>query len=236
MTYSITIDNFNGPLDLLLHLIKQSEIEIYDIKVEEITKQYLSYINKMEELNLNIASEYLSMAAELIEIKSSMLLPKPEIEEDDYEEDPREKLIKKLIDYQNYKELTSDFKELEKERLQYYTKKPEIPDNVVSNEISKDIDLTNLMEAFEKFLKRSQLHEPLHTKITNKEYSITERSTQIRNLLKEKKEINFEDLFEKFNKPYVIVTFLSILSLAKNNELIIKQDNNFNNIILSGVR
>jgi len=93
MDYCFTIDEFSGPLDLLLHLIKQSNIDIYDIKIEEITKQYLDYIHKMEEMNLNIASSYLVMAAELIEMKASMLLPKPEISEDELEEDPKEKLI-----------------------------------------------------------------------------------------------------------------------------------------------
>ena len=93
MDYCFTIDKFSGPLDLLLHLIKQSNIDIYDIKIEEIANQYLDYIKKMEELNLNIASSYLVMAAELIEMKASMLLPKPEVDEDDYEDDPKERLI-----------------------------------------------------------------------------------------------------------------------------------------------
>ncbi len=234
MSYQFTIDNFEGPLDLLLHLIKQSDLDIYDIKIADITNQYLDYIKKQEELNLNIASEYLVMAAELIEMKSKMLLPKSEL--DEIEEDPREKLIQKLINYQNYKSLTSDFKNLENIRKEYYTKKPsELTDFETVGKLPDDIELDDLINAFNNFLKRSKIKEPLTTKITNKEYSITERSFQIKNLLKEKKEVKFEELFDIVNKPYVIVTFLSILNLARQKSLIIKQDNNFENIILSGV-
>ena len=140
MDYCFTIDKFSGPLDLLLHLIKQSNIDIYDIKIEEITNQYLDYIKKMEELNLNIASSYLVMAAELIEMKASMLLPKPEIAEDEYEEDPKERLIKRLIEYQNYKEITTKFHELELDRQQYYTKQSsDISEYEVNPNLSDDI-------------------------------------------------------------------------------------------------
>ncbi len=234
MTYQITIDNFEGPLDLLLHLIKQSEMDIYDIKIADITNQYLAYIKLQEELNLNVASSYLVMAAELIEMKSRMLLPKSEIEEE--EEDPREKLIKKLIDYQNYKSLTGEFKNLEQIRKEYFTKKPsEISEFKPEGKLPDDIGLDDLMNAFNKFLEKSKLKEPLSTKITNKEYSVTERSNQIRDLIKIKKEVRFEDLFDIFNKQYIIVTFLSILNLSKNKILIIKQENNFENIVLCGV-
>ena len=140
MDYCFTIDKFSGPLDLLLHLIKQSNIDIYDIKIEEITNQYLDYIKKMEELNLNIASSYLVMAAELIEMKASMLLPKPEIAEDEYEEDPKERLIKRLIEYQNYKEITTKFHELELDRQQYYTKQSsDISEYELNPNLSDDI-------------------------------------------------------------------------------------------------
>ena len=107
MNYTIEINNFEGPLDLLLHLIKKAELDICEISIVEITKQYLDYINLMESMNLNIASEYLTMAAELIEIKSSILLPKKKIDnEDDYEEDPKENLINRLIEYEKYKEIS----------------------------------------------------------------------------------------------------------------------------------
>ena len=110
MKYEININEFQGPLDLLLHLIKQSNINIEEISIDEITKQYLNYIQRMEELNLDIASEYLVMAAELIEIKSSSLLPKKDIVEDEFEEDPKEKLINRLLKYEQYKKMTDTFK------------------------------------------------------------------------------------------------------------------------------
>ena len=124
--YIVTIDNFDGPLDLLLHLIKEEDIDIYDIKIEDITKQYLNYIKRMKELNLEIASEYLVMASELIEMKSKMLLPKKkEQDEDNYEEDPREILIERLLAYKKYKEVTNNFKDLELSRKLILTKEPE---------------------------------------------------------------------------------------------------------------
>ena len=235
MDYKIMINEFEGPMDLLLHLVKISDIDICDISIEEITKQYLDYISAMEELNLDIASEYLIMAAELIEIKSAMLLPKPTIEEDEYEEDPKEKLIQRLLEYKKYKEVTGEFKKLEDERKQIYTK--EISDLSEFRDADSlnmgDVDLNSLMDAFNKFLARKQLEQPLNTKIAKKEYSVHERSNEIRNVLKNKKQVKFEELFDKFTKDYIVVTFLSILALAKRQELIIKQDNNFDSIVLS---
>ena len=236
MDYCFTIDKFSGPLDLLLHLIKQSNIDIYDIKIEEITNQYLDYIKKMEELNLNIASSYLVMAAELIEMKASMLLPKPEISEDDYEEDPKEKLIQRLIEYQNYKDVISKFHKLELERQQYYTKQAsDISEYDIETKLNDDIELDDLLKAFEKFLQKKEDMKPLNTKITTKEYSITKRSKEIKEIIKKKKQVNFNDLFNIRTKSYVVVTFLSILVLAKNKEIKIIQENNFENILLCGV-
>lgn len=236
MDYKITIDKFEGPMDLLLHLIKKADINICEISILEITSQYLDYIEKMEQMDLNIASEYLIMAAELMEIKSSMLLPKPPILDDEFEEDPKEKLIRRLLEYKQYKEMTSKFKELEIERKQIFTKEvSDLRDFKCENDNIdlKDIDLSVLMDAFNKFLERKKLDQPLHTTITKREYSISERSIEIKNILKNKKNINFEELFLEINKDYIVVTFLSILSLAKKQELIIKQENNFSEIVLS---
>lgn len=237
MEYKIMINEFEGPMDLLLHLIKKSDIDIFDIEVEEITKQYLDYIHMMEEMNLDIASEYLIMAAELIEIKSAMLLPKPEVVDDEYEEDPREKLIQRLIEYKRYKEITSAFRDLEEERQQYYTK--EVSDmreysNPDASVSIGDITLDDLTEAFKKFLERKELEKPLNTKITKKEYSVSERSREIRSLLKKKKKVEFTELFEVITKDYVVVTFLSILDLARKSELKIVQEDNFSKIFLEG--
>ena len=231
MNYTLTIDNFEGPLDLLLHLIKESKMDIFDLKIEEITKQYLDYIHKMEEMNLAIASSYLVMSAELLEIKSKMLLPKHE-EDIDEEEDPRSDLVNRLIEYKKYKEITKDFKNLESERKQIITKMPEnikeYGDNISNN---GDITLNDLIEAFQKFLDREKENQPIQTKVTSKELSVEKRRTSIRNILFKKKRVNFIELFETINKEYVIVTFLAILEMAKDNEIKLYQDKNFDNII-----
>lgn len=235
MDYSIKINEFEGPLDLLLHLIKQSNIDIYDIEISEITKQYLDYINKMEELNINVASSYIVMAAELMEIKSKSLLPKKEEDEEDDEEIvSKENLINKLIEYKKYKEMAPSFKELENNRKNIYIKSPEKLNNYLDNIIIKndDASVDDLIEAFKKFLERKNLEKPITTKITNKEYSVKERKVSIRNILKEKKKVIFTDLFEENNTGFIIVTFLSILEMTKEKEIIIKQDVNFSNIFI----
>lgn len=234
MEYTVTIDAFEGPLDLLLHLIKESNINIWDIQIDEITKQYLDYINAMEKMNLNIASEYLTMAAELIEIKSSSLLPKKEMPEDEYEEDKRENLINRLIEYEQFKNMTSVFKEMENARSEIYTRSPsdleEYQDEIKYDE--KVLDLDVLINAFNNFLNRQELDKPLNTKIASREYSVDKRNVEIKGILKKKKRVEFFELFDKLEKDYIVVTFLSILDLAKKQELEIVQDKNFNNIIL----
>lgn len=236
MNYSIKIDAFEGPFDLLLHLIKEKNVDIYDISIEEITKSYLDYINKMEELNINIASSYLVMAAELMEIKSKSLLPKVENEEDNEEEEvSRENLINKLVEYKKYKEMTEVFKELEINRNNIYIKPPENINNYINNEIyNEEIEIDKLVEAMKNFLNRKELEKPLKTKITNKEYSVKERKNSIRNIIRNKKRVEFTELFEEYNKSYIAVTFLSVLELAKEHELKISQDKNFDNIFIEG--
>ena len=233
--HNFVINDFEGPLDLLLHLIKTSKMDIYDISIEEITKQYLEFIKRMKEMNLDIASEYLVMASELIEMKSRLLLPTSKNEEDDdYEEDPKEKLINRLLEYKKYKDMVDTFKVLEEERKEIFTKEPinlsEYKD--VQTENNGDITLEDLINALNNFLKRKEDEKPKETKITKKELSVTERTTQIRNILKKKKRVSFFDLFEIKTKEYVVVTFLSILEMAKYGEINIIQENNFNNIII----
>lgn len=232
------ISDFEGPLDLLLHLIKESSIEIFDIEVGTITQQYLDYIHQMETMNLDVASEYLAMAAELIELKSSSLLPKKKVEEDSYEEDPRQRFIERLLEYQRYKEITPKLHELEEQRHEFYSKHPDSLQeykSTDSNAIELDIDLNDLLEAFKKMLERKHLEKPLQTKITKKEYSVSVRCNEIRNMLKKKRKIEFTELFEILTKDYVIVTFLSVLDLARKQEILITQDQNFNQIILESV-
>ena len=178
MDYIVSLNEFEGPLDLLLHLIKQSNIDIMDIDLEVITKQYLDYIEKVQELNLDVASEYLVMAAELIEMKSRYLLPKPEVEEDEFEEDPRRELINRLLEYQAYKDITPSLQEMEAERSMAYSKNPSLNITGVdlNPELSDIVDMDALTNAFTEFLKRKEAEKPLATKITNKEYSVHERS------------------------------------------------------------
>lgn len=233
MEYLIKINEFEGPLDLLLHLIKESNIDIKDIEINQITKQYLDYITKMEELNINVASSYLVMAAELMEIKSKSLLPVTEEENSEDEEIiSKENLINKLIEYEKYKNMVNTFKDMENDRQNIYVKAPEKVSNYVDNVIVNDNDtsIDDLVEAFKKFLERVDKEKPVTTKITNKEYSVKDRKKSIRNILKEKKKVLFTELFEENNISFIVVTFLSILEMAKEREITIRQDNNFNDI------
>ena len=233
MEYEVKIDAFEGPLDLLLHLIKESKVDICDIKIVDIADQYLNYIKSMERLNLNIASEYLVMASELMEMKSKMLLPRTNIEEEEEEENPEEKLIQRLIEYQKYKEKAQEFKELEEERHEFFTKPPEslkeyAEEGTIAN---SDLTLDDLMLAFQKFLERKKKEKPLATTVTKSEITVEERRTAIKDILKKKKKVDFFELFEEVTKEYVVVTFLAVLEMAKKQELIIYQENNFDNII-----
>lgn len=238
MDYKFEINNFEGPMDLLLHLIKKSEVDICDISILDITKQYMDYINLMESLNLNIASEYLVMAAELIEIKSSILLPKKQVEiEDDYEDDPRENLINRLIEYEKYKKISELLKEYEQDRKKIHIKSPSdlMQYTTQDKSVQETFDMNDLMNAFNKVLERKELDKPLNTKITNKEYSVSERSIEIKKILTQKKKIEFTDLFDVVRKDYIVVTFLAILNMARHNELKIIQENNFDNIIIENI-
>lgn len=233
--YIVTIDNFDGPLDLLLHLIKEQDIDIYDIKIEDITKQYLDYIKHMKELNLEIASEYLVMASELIEMKSKMLLPKKrEKEEDDYEEDPRELLIERLLAYKRYKEVTSEFKDLELTRKMIFTREPDNLNRYAKEEESiEELGVADLIDAFNNLLKRKELDRPIATKITKKELSVADKVNKIKYILRNKKRINFEEIFEVSTKEEVIISFLSVLEMVKKDEILLTQDGNFKNIVIS---
>ena len=233
------IGDFEGPLDLLLHLVKVSKIEISDIKLVDITNQYIDYLKKMEEMNLDVASEYLVLASELIEMKSRYLLPKPQKveEESQYEEDPEEELKKRLLEYQKYKESTSIFKDLEINRSSYYTKAPERRDIYTNEKLENNGEVTpnDLLLALEKLLERKEYTKPINTKITKKELSVSERVNKIRSILKKEKTVEFSSLFEYLTRPYIVVTFLSILEMAKDKEITLKQDKNFGNILLERV-
>ena len=237
MEYEVKIDAFEGPLDLLLHLVKESKVDIWDIKIVDITEQYLNYIHAMEKLNLNIASEYLVMASELIEMKSKMLLPRVKDEEEMEEEDPREVLIRRLVEYQKYKDMTKNFKELESLRHEFYTKAPESLKEYVEEGtvVSGEVTLDDLMLAFQKFLERKKASQPLSTTVTKKEITVEERRKSIRSILKKKGKVDFFELFEVVTKEYIVVTFLAILEMARKSEVMIYQENDFEQIIVEVV-
>lgn len=233
MDYKFKINEFEGPLDLLLHLIKESKMDIMDIEIVELTNQYLSYINDMERLNLSVASEYLVLASELMYLKSKTLLPS--INDEDESEEfimAREDLVNRLLEYKQYKEVTETFKILEGKRFDIFSKSPSNLKDYKSNEVLLDNDVTvdDLVNAFKKFLERKEYNKPVNTRVATKEISISERRRVIRDILKVRKKVEFFELFEEFSKPYVVATFLSILEMAKHRELIIKQENNFDKI------
>lgn len=241
--YNVKIDAFEGPLDLLLHLINRLEIDIYDIPVAKITEQYLVYIHTMRELQLDLASEYLVMAATLLAIKSKMLLPKQEESLDEFEfeveEDPRDELVERLIEYRKYKEAATDLKELENERGLMFTKPPsDLSDYTKEIKLEKsdlDVSLYDMLAAFQKLLRRKKLQKPLSTKITRQEIPIEQRMAEIiQDLNKNKGRRSFYDLFPSHEKDYIVVTFLAILELMKRREIVVEQESNFAEIFVMG--
>ncbi len=244
MHYNVKIDAFEGPLDLLLHLINRLEIDIYDIPVAEITEQYLLYIHTMKDLQLDVASEFLVMAATLLAIKSKMLLPKHEeenLDEDmeiEMQEDPLEELVERLVEYRKYKEAASDLKTLEDERSQIFTKAPSDLSDFASKEkqYTKDdaVSLYDMLGAFQKLLRRKKLQKPMSTKITKQEIPIQTRMTEILSeLLNFKGRKSFFDLFPYPDRGHVVITFLAILELMKRKEIYVEQEQNFADIFVS---
>lgn len=233
MNYNFKINDFEGPLDLLLHLIKESKMDIMDIEIVKLTDQYVKFIESMSEMNLNVASEYLVMASELVHLKSKYLLPQDESsEEEDTFEEEKERLKDRLLEYEQYKKLTPEFKKLAETRMEIHTKIPSSLKEYRSGEIklNEDVSLNDLVKAFQEFLVRKKMEEPINTKITKREISVEERIIEIKKKLKERKKVEFTELFEELSKSYVIVTFLSILEMAKKKELKLTQENNFDKI------
>ncbi|MDD2409592.1 MAG: segregation/condensation protein A [Bacilli bacterium] len=231
---TFTINDFEGPLDLLLHLIKANKMDIYNIDISIITKEYLDFILN-NELSIDANSEYLVMSSELIHLKSKLLINKTEEDVEEYEFNHPDDLVNRLLEYEKIKKVAEDFKELEEKRSEVYTKIPSSLDEYRDNFsiYNSHVDLQDLLNAFELFLKRQKLSQPINTKITKKELNVEQRCKDIRNKLKIKKgKIKFLELFDNVSKPYVVVTFLSILNMAKNGEIKIIQENNFNDIFI----
>ncbi|PLT34819.1 segregation/condensation protein A [Bacillus sp. V5-8f] len=243
--YKIKIDAFEGPMDLLLHLINRLEIDIYDIPMAEITEQYVGYIHAMKELELDVASEYLVMAATLVAIKSKMLLPKHEedFHEDNgegfgYEEDPRDELVEKLLEYRKYKNAAHEFKALEEERNLVFTKPPsdlsEFSQADDSARVDLNISLYDMLGAFQKLLRRQKLQKPLFTKVARQEISIEKRMNEIvADLRAFGGRKAFFELFPNPDKEHIVVTFLAVLELMKLGEIYVDQAGNFSEIFVA---
>ena len=226
------INDFEGPLDLLLHLIKESKMDIMNIEIEVITDQYMNFLKEQEKMNLEISSEYLVLASELLEIKSKLLIPNNKLEAVE-EEDPREDLINRLLEYEAYKNITKVLQEKELLRKDIYTKYPENINNYIpeDKEIHSDVSLDDLIAAFQKYYQRQIDNRPLNTKVTLKEITVSSRRSDIKRLLKSKKKLSFTELFPVMSREYIVATFLAILEMAKNRELKITQDEAFDDII-----
>lgn len=235
--YQVKIDAFEGPLDLLLHLINEYKIDIYDIPVAEITQQYMNYIHTMKQLELNVASEYLVMAATLLAIKSQMLLPKQELNDDidEYEEDPREELMNRLIEYRKYKNAAEELKEKEMSANQIYTRPPavfeELNDKVEM--IKGDVTIYDMLGALNKMFQRQVWDRPLDSKVTRTEIPIEERMEQVLDAVKQsEKGILFDDLFTYKTRSHIVITFMALLELMKNNAIYCKQEKHFDALYL----
>jgi segregation and condensation protein A len=238
-TYKVKIDAFEGPLDLLLHLINRYEIDIYDIPVAKITEQYMSYVHTMQRLELDIASEYLVMAATLLAIKSQMLLPNPELDEDEleYEEDPREELMKRLIEYRKFKEAAQSLKERELDTNQIFTRPPTDFEQFKNSEApiinNGDVTIFDMIGALQKLFQRKEWQKPLETRVHRQEIPIQERMDQIMSYLANVKGgVLFHELFPSQHRSHIVATFLAILELMKKREITCIQEENFTNILI----
>ncbi|MFX3617222.1 MAG: segregation/condensation protein A [Sporolactobacillus sp.] len=242
MEYKVKIDAFEGPLDLLLHLIKQFEIDIYDIPVAEITNQYLDFIHHMQKLELNIASEYLVMAATLIAMKSRMLLPKPELidelAEEPYEdpEDSRQALIQQLIDYRQYKNVAEVLRHEESGRLLLFSKPAEDLQDYGKEDWSQipaenRATVHDMLRAFQRMLDRKKLEKPLSTKIDKQVLPIGRQMNVLMHLLRlADHPLTFEALFVEQDREHLVVTFLAMLELMKKKAIVCAQEENFSEI------
>lgn len=236
--YKIYLDNFQGPLDLLLHLIEKDRLNIYDIPIAQITEQYLMYLDEAKNLDLDIASEFLVMAADLLSIKAKMLLPKQKSETglDEEGEDPREELVSKLIEYKRFKEIAKVLK-IREEKMQKFFFRPidesEIIKRIpVPNPVA-DISPQDLFKAFQIILNKLQEEEPI-LEVSREEIVIQDCIIDILEKLENCPEgLSFPELFsEKISKLRVVVTFMALLELIRLRKVAIKQTNIFGKIMI----
>jgi segregation and condensation protein A len=214
--YPVRLDVFEGPLDLLLHLIKRHELDIYDIPITRITKQYLEYIDVMQELNLDVAGEFLVMAATLIHIKSRMLLPRPDPTQEDPEEDPRDALVRRLLEHQKFKAAAELLHERETLRSAQWTRSDgpiaEIAGEAPEPEV--EVDLFSLISAFRAVVERAKQRPKLF--LPGEQIPIEQRIEQLLVRLSENEALGFEDLFSDVqSRAGIIVTFLAMLEMIR---------------------
>lgn len=243
MELEVKLQAFEGPLDLLLHLIEKNKVDIYDIPIVEITEQYLDYVSKMPKDDLDLASKFLVMAATLIDIKSRMLLPK-EIDENGEEIDPRAELVEKLIEYKMYKYAAVELRDMQVYAGKSMYKQPTVPEEVSKYEppvnldsLLADVDLNKLNDIFQMVLKRQvDKIDPVRSKfgkIEMEEVSLPDKITYVSTTVKKRKKCKFKQLLEEaHSKVEVIVSFLAILELIKVGEIEVRQDETFGEIYI----
>ena len=243
MAISVKLQAFEGPLDLLLHLIEKNKVDIYDIPISLITEQYLEYINAMKDEDMDIASEFLVMAATLLDIKCRMLLPK-EVNEEGEEEDPRAELVEKLIEYKLYKYMSFELKDRQIDATRNLYKAPSIPDEVKNyvqpidyDELVGDMDLSKLNNIFKTVMRRREDKiDPIRSKFGNIEkenVDLEAKQVYVRFYVSTHKQFSFRDLLEKQNsKPEIVVTFLLILEMIKVGDIEVSQEGTGDDIII----
>ncbi|MDD6365526.1 MAG: segregation/condensation protein A [Stecheria intestinalis] len=225
--FKVTIDQFEGPLDLMLHLIKEKELDIFDLDVNVLTDEYISYLNAMTDMHLEVASEYLVELAELIEYKSRKLLPQQtEDDPDNYEEDPKDRLVRRLLEYQQFKEVTNTLEQMYEDRQELLGKPLSEESEQWSDQSQEPAHYEGnpyeLMRAMMRVMRRMQLSRPIETKFTRKEISMEDRELEIRARLDHlPQNFRFEQLLEDVHDlPMFIATFLAVLDLARLHTLV----------------
>lgn len=244
MELTVKLQAFEGPLDLLLHLIEKNKVNIYDIPIVEITEQYLDYIREMEKQDLNIVSEFLVMAATLIDIKCKMLLPK-EVNEEGEEIDPRAELVEQLLEYKMYKFMAYELKDRQLDAGKSLYKNPTIPEEVLNyvepvniEELLSDITLRKLNSIFKAVMKRQEDRiDPIRSQYGNiekEDVSIEEKLIDVEQFVLEHKEFTFRELLNKQStKMEIVVTFMVILEMMKSGRIKILQEETFGEIYIT---
>ncbi|HEX9984802.1 MAG TPA: segregation/condensation protein A [Thermoanaerobaculia bacterium] len=231
--YKVTLPKFHGPLDLLLHLIKKHEIDIYDIPIVLITEQYNAYLNTMTALDLDVAADYIYMAAVLINIKSRFLLPRDE--DDETIEDPRKELVDRLVEYQRYKAVAESFAEIDVLRMGVWPRPPvPLPGNDEPTEIDmSEVSLFDLIDAFRTALSRYRQNHPQAIELQRTRHKVGEKMHEIYDKLQEKSPLRLQWLLEGRDRNELIAVFLGMLELVRLGGISLQQGDNFGEILIS---